>query len=62
MEALSKLINAMKDLEDLACEHNTQARLYKGDYLERIYKMLGNNDGHQPFVMTPIMIKNSGQS
>ena len=43
VEALSKMINTMKDLEHLACEHNIQARLYRGDGLDRIYQLLGDN-------------------
>ena len=43
VEALSKMINTMKDLEHLACEHNIQARLYSGDGLDRIYQLLGDN-------------------
>ena len=37
------MINTMKDLEHLACEHNIQARLYSGDGLDRIYQLLGDN-------------------
>ena len=43
VEALSKMINTMKDLEHLACEHNIQARLYSGDGLDRVYQLLGDN-------------------
>ena len=37
------MINTVKDLEHLACEHNIQARLYSGDGLDRIYQLLGDN-------------------
>ena len=43
LEALSKMINFMKDLEHLAYEHNIQARLYSGDGINRIYQLLGDN-------------------
>ena len=43
LEALSKMINFMKDLEHLAYEHNIQARLYSGDEIDRIYQLLGDN-------------------
>ena len=43
LEALSKKINFMKDLEHLAYEHNIQARLYSGDGIDRIYQLLGDN-------------------
>ena len=37
------MINTMKDLEHLACEHNIQAKVYSGDGLGRIYQQLGVN-------------------
>ena len=43
VEALSKMINTMKDLEHLACQHNIQARLCSGDGIDRIYQLLGDN-------------------
>ena len=43
VETQSKMINSMKDLEHLACEHNIQTRLYSGDGLCRIYQLLGDN-------------------
>ena len=65
VKALSKMINTMKDLEHLACEHNIQARLYSGGGLDRIYQLLGGNRvtrWFQPSVMTHIMMKNCRQS
>ena len=43
VEALSKMINTMRDLEHLACECNIQAKLYSGDGLDRIYQLLRDN-------------------
>ena len=43
VEALSKMINTMRDLEHLACERNIQAKLYSGDGLDRIYQLLRDN-------------------
>ena len=43
VEALSKMINTMRDLEHLACERNIQANLYSGDGLDRIYQLLGDS-------------------
>ena len=39
MEALSK----GSILEHVACEHNIQARLYRGDGLGRVYELLEDN-------------------
>ena len=43
VDALSKIINTMKDLEKLAKDHNIQSKLYSGDGLERIYQLLGDS-------------------
>ena len=43
VEARSKMIITMKDLEHLTCEHNIQARLYSEDGFDRIYQLLGDN-------------------
>ena len=43
IDALSKIINTMKDLEKLANDHNIQSKLYSGDGLERIYQLLGDS-------------------
>ena len=43
MEVLSKIINMMKGLYQLAEQHNIKSRLYSGDRLERIYQMIGDN-------------------
>ena len=43
VDALSKIINTMKDLEKLANDHNIQSKLYSGDGLERIYQLLGDS-------------------
>ena len=43
VEALSKMINTVRDLEHLACERNIQAKLYSGDGLDRIYQLLRDN-------------------
>ena len=42
-EALSRIINAMKDLQRLASEHGIESLLYRGNGLERIYQLLGDN-------------------
>ena len=41
MEGLSKIINLMKDLMKLAHKHDVENRLYYGDGLERIYRLMG---------------------
>ena len=43
MEVLSKIINMMKCLYQLAEQHNIKSRLYSGDRLERIHQMIGDN-------------------
>ena len=43
VEALSKMINTLKDLEHLACKHNIQEKLYSGDGIDRIYQLLEDN-------------------
>ena len=43
VDAFSKIINTMKDLEKLANDHNIQSKLYSGDGLERIYQLLGDS-------------------
>ena len=42
MEGLSKVINAMKDLINLSKQHNIQNKLYYGDGLQRIFRLLGD--------------------
>ena len=41
IEGLSKIVNIARDLMKLAKEHHIKSRLYNGDALERIYKMMG---------------------
>lgn len=41
--AISSVINIMKDLSKLACDHNLESRLYSGDAIHRIYRLLGEN-------------------
>ena len=41
-EALSKVINVMKDLMNLAETHSIEPRLYHGDGINQIYKLIGN--------------------
>ena len=43
IEELTKLINAMKDLIQLAKSHNIEAKLFNGDGLERIYQLMGDS-------------------
>ena len=43
VESVHKMINTIKDLEHLACEHNIQARLFGGDGLDRIHQLHGDN-------------------
>ena len=38
---LSKIINMMSDLYQLAEQHNINSRLYSSDGLERIYQIIG---------------------
>ena len=40
VDALSKIINMMRDLHQLAEQHNIKSRLYSGDGLERVYQIL----------------------
>ena len=40
---LSKIINMMRELYQLVEQHNIRSRLYSGDALERIYKMMGDS-------------------
>ena len=42
-EGLSKVINLMKDLMELSKFHNIENKLYNGDAIERIYKLLGDS-------------------
>ena len=42
VEALSKLINTMKDLVKISIKHKIVLKLYNDDALERIYKMMGD--------------------
>ena len=42
VDALSKIISMMRDLYQLAEQHNIKSRLYSGDRLERIYQMMGD--------------------
>ena len=43
MDVLSKIINMMKELFQLAEQHNIKSSLYSGDGLERVYKMMGDS-------------------
>ncbi|MCH2406264.1 MAG: hypothetical protein MK200_08745, partial [Nitrosopumilus sp.] len=43
VSSLSKLINVMKDLMNLASEHGIEAKLYSGDGIEKIYMLLGDD-------------------
>ena len=42
VDALSKIVNMMRDLYQLA-EHNIKSHLYSGYRLERIYQMMGDS-------------------
>ena len=37
-----KVINIMRDLYQLAEQHNIKSRLYSGDRLETIYQIMGD--------------------
>ena len=37
-----KVINIMRDLHQLAEQHNIKLRLYSGDRLETIYQIMGD--------------------
>lgn len=41
-DALSKVINVMKDLIRLCKQHKIEGRLYNGDAIERIYRIIGD--------------------
>ena len=43
VEGLSKIINLMKDLVELSKFHNIENKLYNGDAIEKIYKLLGDS-------------------
>ena len=43
VDALSKIVNMMRDLHQLAEQHNIKSRLYSGDRLERIHQMMGDS-------------------
>ena len=43
VDALSKIINMIRELYQLAEQHNIKSRLYSGDRLERIHQMIGHN-------------------
>ena len=43
VDALSKITNMMRDLHQLAEQHNIKSRLYSGVGLERIYQMMGDS-------------------
>ena len=43
VNALTQIINIMKDLQMLASEHGIDSRLYSGNGIERIYQLLGDN-------------------
>ena len=43
IEALTKVINLMKELMKMSKKHNIEAKLYHGDSIERIYKLLGDS-------------------
>ena len=43
VEGLSKVINLMKDLMELSKFHNMENKLYNGDAIEKIYKLLGDS-------------------
>ena len=40
---ISKVVNIMKDLERLTRQHNIEKRLYYGDGIQRIYKVVGES-------------------
>ena len=42
VEALSRIINTMKDLAKISNRHNIESKLHNGDAVERIYKMMGD--------------------
>ena len=46
-ESLSKVINVIKDLMNLAETHNIEPRLYHGDGVNQIYKPIGNKQTTQ---------------
>ena len=41
-DALAKVVNLMKDLMKLANQHNIKEKLYHGEGLQQIYKLLGD--------------------
>ena len=43
VDALSKIINMMRDLHQLAEQHNIKSRLYSGHGLERVYQVMGDS-------------------
>ena len=43
VDALSKIMNMMRELHQLVEQHNIKSKLYSGDGLERIYQMMGDS-------------------
>ena len=43
MVGLTKIINLMKDLKRISEDHSIQSKLYHGDGLQRIMRILGSN-------------------
>ena len=41
-DAISKIISLMKDLLKLCKKHKIEAKLYNGDTIEKIYKLMGD--------------------
>ena len=43
VDALSKIMNMMRELYQLVEQHNIKSKLYSGHRLERIYQMMGDS-------------------
>ena len=43
VDALSKIMNMMRELHQLVEQHNIKSKLYSGHRLERIYQMMGDS-------------------
>ena len=59
-ESLGKIISTMKDLMTMTRKHDIEAKLYHGDSIQRIYKLIG--DSRTKFVTKTSMVKNCGPS
>ena len=61
IEGLSKIINLMRDLMQLAKQHDIETKLYMGDSFERITGLLGSNRVHRWLTISCDKITTEGE-